>query len=40
VTGDISTAEFDAIASQRAAQGEEEESDHSRLALQGAAEQT
>ena len=34
VTGDISAAEFDAIASQRAAQGEDEDSDRSRLALQ------
>ncbi len=40
VTGDISAAEFEAIASQRATQGEEDESDHSRLALQGATEQT
>jgi amidophosphoribosyltransferase len=39
VTGDISVAEFDAIASQRAAQGEDEDSDRSRLALQSATEQ-
>jgi len=39
VTGDISAAEFDAIASQRAAQSEEEEGDRSRLALQSATEQ-
>jgi len=40
VTGDISAAEFDAIASQRAAQGDEEDDDDSRLALQGATEHT
>ena len=40
VTGDISAAEFDAIANQRAAQGDEEGDDHSRLALQSATEQT
>ena len=39
VTGDISAAEFDAIASQRAAQGDDEDGDRSRLALQSAAEQ-
>jgi len=40
VTGDISVAEFDAIASQRAAQSDEEEGgEHTRLALQGATEQ-
>ena len=39
VTGDISAAEFDAIAHQRAAQGDDEEADRSRLALQGATEQ-
>ena len=38
VTGDISAAEFVAMASQRAAQGEEEQDDRSRLALQSAAE--
>jgi amidophosphoribosyltransferase len=40
VTGDISAAEFDAMANQRAAQGDEEDDDDSRLALQGATEQT
>jgi amidophosphoribosyltransferase len=40
VTGDITAAEFDAIASQRAAQGDDEEAEHSRLALQGAAEES
>ena len=40
VTGDISVAEFDAIASQRAAQSDEEEGgEHTRLALQGVTEQ-
>jgi amidophosphoribosyltransferase len=39
VTGDISAAEFVAMASQRAAQGEEEEGDRTRLALQSATEQ-
>ena len=38
VTGDISAAEFDAMASQRAAQTEDEGDDRSRLALQSAAE--
>ena len=40
VTGDISAAEFDAIANQRAARGDDEDDDHSRLALQSATEQT
>jgi amidophosphoribosyltransferase len=39
VTGDISAAEFDAIASQRATQREEDDDERSRLALQGATEQ-
>ena len=40
ITGDISTAEFDAIATQRRSQGEEDDSlARSRLALQSAAEQ-
>jgi amidophosphoribosyltransferase len=39
VTGDISAAEFDAMASQRAAQCDEDDDD-SRLALQGATEHT
>src|SRR5205814_4267398 len=39
ITGDVSAADFDAIAAQRASQGEEEEGpDRSRLALQSAAE--
>ena len=38
VTGDISDADFDAMARQRAAQGDEESDDRSRLALQSAAE--
>lgn len=38
VTGDISAADFDAMARQRAAQGDEEGDERSRLALQGAAE--
>ncbi|MBP6777347.1 MAG: amidophosphoribosyltransferase [Piscinibacter sp.] len=38
VTGDISDADFDAMARQRAAQGDEEGDDRSRLALQSAAE--
>ena len=38
VTGDISAADFDAMAQQRAAQGDEEGDERSRLALQGAAE--
>ncbi len=41
VTGDVSLADFSAMASQRKSQGEEEDSpDRSRLALQNAAEQT
>jgi len=39
VTGDISLAEFDAIASQRAAQRDDEEDDRSRLVLQSTVEQ-
>lgn len=40
ITGDISTADFDAIATQRRSQGEEDDSlARSRLALQSAAEQ-
>ena len=40
ITGDISAADFDAIATQRRSQGEEDESQaRSRLALQSAAEQ-
>jgi len=40
ITGDISAADFDAIATQRLSQGEEEDSPaRSRLALQSAAEQ-
>jgi amidophosphoribosyltransferase len=40
ITGDISAADFSAIASQRSAQRDEEDApDRSRLALQGAAEQ-
>ncbi len=40
ITGDISAADFDAIATQRRSQGEEDESHaRSRLALQSAAEQ-
>ena len=39
VTGDITDAEFDAMASQRSAQGDDEGDDRSRLALQGVAEQ-
>ena len=39
ITGDISVADFDAIAAQRRTQGNEEESeDRTRLALQGASE--
>ncbi|MFT3954819.1 MAG: amidophosphoribosyltransferase [Piscinibacter sp.] len=39
ITGDISAADFDTLAAQRKAQGEDEEgSDRSRLALQNAAE--
>ena len=41
VTGDVSVADFDAIATQRKTQGDEEESnDRSRLALQSATEQS
>jgi amidophosphoribosyltransferase len=40
VTGDISMADVDAMASLRAGQGDEEEGDRSRLALQSATEQT
>ena len=40
ITGDVSAADFDAIAAQRASQGDEEDGpDRSRLALQSAAEQ-
>ena len=36
ITGDVSAADFDAMAAQRQAQGEEEDGpDRSRLALQG-----
>jgi amidophosphoribosyltransferase len=39
ITGDVSAADFDAIAKQRKSQGEEDEStDRSRLALQNATE--
>ena len=39
ITGDVSVAEFDAMAAQRKSQGDEEESDdRSRLALQSATE--
>jgi amidophosphoribosyltransferase len=39
ITGDVSAADFDAIAAQRRTQGDEEEgADRSRLALQNAAE--
>ena len=39
ITGDVSAADFDAMAAQRSAQGDEEESeDRSRLALQSATE--
>jgi len=41
ITGDVSAADFDAMAAQRAAQGDEEEGeDRSRLALQSATEST
>jgi amidophosphoribosyltransferase len=41
VTGDVSLADFDAMATQRQSQGDEEESsDRSRLALQSATEQS
>jgi len=41
ITGDVSAADFDAMAAQRAAQGNEEEGeDRSRLALQSATEST
>jgi len=40
ITGDVSAADFDAIAAQRASQGDDEDSpDRSRLALQSATEQ-
>src|SRR5436190_15551835 len=40
ITGDVTAADFDAIAAQRASQGEDEDSpDRSRLALQSATEQ-
>ncbi len=40
ITGDVSAADFDALAAQRRAQGDEEEAaDRTRLALQGATEQ-
>jgi len=40
ITGDVSQADFDAIADQRRTQGDEEEgADRSRLALQSATEQ-
>jgi amidophosphoribosyltransferase len=39
VTGDVSLADFDAMAAQRLSQGDEEETnDRSRLALQSATE--
>ena len=39
ITGDVSAAEFDAMAAQRKSQGDEEEgTDRSRLALQNATE--
>jgi amidophosphoribosyltransferase len=41
ITGDVSAADFDAMAAQRASQGDEEEGDdRSRLALQSATEST
>ncbi|MBX3620070.1 MAG: amidophosphoribosyltransferase [Rhizobacter sp.] len=41
VTGDVSAADFDAMATQRKSQGDEEEgADRSRLALQGATERS
>ena len=40
VTGDVSIADFDAMAKQRKSQGDEEENnDRTRLALQSATEQ-
>ncbi|WKB52568.1 amidophosphoribosyltransferase [Eleftheria terrae] len=39
ITGDVSAADFDAMATQRAAQGDDEDSQRSRLALQSADEQ-
>ncbi len=39
ITGDISAAEFDAMASDRVAQGDDEDDDRTRLALQRATEQ-
>ena len=38
ITGDISVAEFETLARQRAAQGDEDDGDRPHLALQGAAE--
>jgi amidophosphoribosyltransferase len=38
ITGDVTAADFDAIAKQRATQGEESDDQRSRLALQGATE--
>ena len=38
ITGDVTAADFDAIAKQRATQGDEGDADRSRLALQGATE--
>jgi amidophosphoribosyltransferase len=40
ITGDITAADFEAIANQRGLQRDEEDTDWSRLALQGAVEQT
>jgi len=41
ITGDVSAADFDAMATQRRSQGEEEDGpDRSRLALQGATERS
>ena len=39
ITGDITAAEFDAMASERAGQGDDEDDDRTRLALQRATEQ-
>ncbi|MCW7538273.1 amidophosphoribosyltransferase [Aquabacterium sp. A7-Y] len=39
ITGDVSAADFDTMATQRAAQGDDEDTQRSRLALQGATEQ-
>jgi len=38
ITGDVTAADFDAIAKQRATQGDESDDQRSRLALQGATE--